>query len=161
MPEQHVARSPQDLVDIKTLTAMSGLEFITGMLNGELPGPPIAGVMNFHFYDVALGRVTFHGTPEFQHLNPMGGVHGGWYGAILDSAMGCAVHTTVAAGSLYTTLEYKVNIIRALKPGVLVACTGQVQHSGRSTAIADATLRGVEDGRLYATGTTTCIILQP
>lgn len=161
MPVQRIAQSPADLPDATTLLSMSGLQFITAIRDGTLPGAPIAGIMNFHIHDVSPGKVTFRGAAEFQHCNPMGGVHGGWYGTILDSALGCAVATTLPAGRLYTTLEYKVNITRALKPGILVDCTATAQHTGRTTAVAEATIRGVEDGKLYATGSTTCLVMQP
>ncbi len=102
--------------------------------------------------------MTFTGTPQFDHLTPMGGVHGGWYGAILDSAMGCAAMSVVPKGHWYTTLEYKVNLARALPLGVEVLAEATVQHGGRSTVVAEARLTG-PDGRLYATGSTTCIVM--
>lgn len=159
MTEQFTARSPEDLPDQARILSMSGLEFIESIRDGKLGGAPIAGLMNFHIHDVSPGKVTFRGAASFHHFNPMGGVHGGWYGTILDSALGCAVATTLPRGTVYTTLEYKVNLTRALKPGVLVDCTATVQHAGRSTAVAEAELRGVEDGKLYATGSTTCIVM--
>jgi uncharacterized protein (TIGR00369 family) len=158
--EQHVARSPADLPDRATLAGMSGLEFIAAIKDGRMAGAPIAELMNFHIHDVKKGEVTFRGTPGFQHFNPMGGVHGGWYGTLLDSALGCVVATMLDKGHVYTTLEYKVNLTRALKPGTTVDCTARIQHAGRSTAVAEATITGVEDGKLYATGSTTCIIMR-
>jgi len=160
MPDQHVAQSPADLPDRQTLLSLSGLEMMQAIRDGQLPGAPIAGLMNFRMHSVEYGKVIFRGSPEFAHFNPMGGVHGGWYGTILDSALGCAVASTLPRGSLYTTLEYKVNLTRALTPGTLVDCTATIQHAGRSTAVAEATIKGVEDGKLYATGSTTCIIMQ-
>jgi uncharacterized protein (TIGR00369 family) len=115
--------------------------------------------MGFAVTDVAPGCVTFTGSPSACATNPMGGVHGGWYGAILDSALGCAVMTTLPAGHLYTTLEYKVNLTRAIPVGLPVAAVATVQHAGRTTATAAAELRGVADGKLYATGSTTCLIM--
>jgi len=160
MAEQHVARTPADLPDRETFASLSGLEFITAIKEGRMAGAPIAGVMGFALHVVEKGRVTFRGAPAFEHLNPMGGVHGGWYGTILDSALGCAVATVLDKGHVYTTLEYKVNLTRALRPGLLVDCTANVQHAGRSTAVAEAEIRGVDDGKLYATGSTTCIIMR-
>ncbi|MEZ5752996.1 MAG: PaaI family thioesterase [Paracoccaceae bacterium] len=160
MPEQYVAKSPADLPSRAQIAAMSGLEFIEAIRDGRLPGAPIAGLLNFHIHEVSEGVVTFRGTPKFEFFNPMGTVHGGWYGTILDSAMGCAVATTLPKGHAYTTLEYKVNLTRAVAPGTLVACRAEVQHAGRSTAVAQATIIGVEDGKLYATGSTTCIIFK-
>ncbi len=160
MPEQYVARTPADLPRREEIAAMTGLEYMTAILEGRVAGAPIAEGMNFRLHDVARGEVAFRGHAEFRHLNPTGGVHGGWYGTILDSALGCAVATTLERGTGYTTLEYKVNLTRALPPGLLVECRARVQHAGRSTAVAEGTITGVEDGKLYATGSTTCIILR-
>ena len=155
-----IAQSPADLLDQEALLSMSGLDFMSGMLNGTLPGPPIARTMGYTLHAVSDGHVTLRGAPEFNVTNPMGTVHGGWYGTLLDSAMACAVMTKVPRGSVYTTLEYKINITRAIPPGMLIECIGTVEHSGRSTGVANGTLRGVEDGKLYATGSTTCIIMK-
>ena len=143
----------------ETLLSMSGLAFMEGIRDGTLPRPPMAGLMGFGVTEVSDGKVTFEGAPPAEATNPMGGVHGGWYGAILDSAMGCAVMTKVPRGSIYTTLEYKINLTRAVPVGLKVRATADVQHAGRSTATAVAELRGVEDGKLYASGSTTCIIM--
>lgn len=153
------AATPAEIPSRDTLLSMSGLAFMEGMRDGALPLPPIGKTLNFHVKTVEPGRVTFIGTPLFGHANPIGALHGGWYGSILDSALGCAVMTIVPQGRWYTTLEYKVNITRALPLGIEAIATGTVDHAGRSTATARADLRGVADGKLYATGTTTCIIL--
>jgi len=155
-----IATSPSDLLSQDEVLSMSGLDFMTGILNGSLPGPPIASTMGYTLHEVADGRVIFRGSPEFNVTNPMGTVHGGWYGTLLDSAMACAVMTKVPAGSVYTTLEYKINITRAIPLGMEIDCIGTVDHSGRSTGVATGEIRGVEDGRLYATGSTTCIIMK-
>lgn len=157
MPVRH-ADSEADLPSREVLLSMSGLAFMQAMLDGQVVHPPVARLMNFHLISVEPGCVRFIGTPGFAQGNPMGALHGGWYGTILDSALGCAVMTTVPQGRWYTTLEYKVNITRALPLGKQAVATGTVDHAGRSTATARAELRA-EDGRLYATGTTTCIIL--
>jgi len=138
---------------------MTGLDVIQAVVDGKLPPPPIAVHMNIKLVQAEFGRAVFVGTPIPEAMNPLGSVHGGWYGTIMDSAMGCAVHTVVPSGSAYTTLEYKVNITRAAKVGVQLRAVGTVQHHGRSTAVAEGTLVGVEDGKVYATGSTTCIIL--
>ena len=129
------------------------------MVAGRLAGPPIAATLGFWPTLAEPGRVVFDGTPGFGATNPMRGVHGGWYGTLLDSCMACAVMTTVPKGSIYTTLEYKVNLVRALRPGMAAAAKAVVQHAGRSTGVAAAELRGIEDGRLYATGNTTCLMM--
>ncbi|QDI76208.1 MULTISPECIES: PaaI family thioesterase [Leisingera] len=154
------AKQPSDLLTIEQISRISGLDFMQGILEGRLPGPPIAETLGYHLHSVQEGRVEFRGTPEFHVTNPMGTVHGGWYGTLLDSAMACAVMTRVPQGSVYTTLEFKINILRPIPLGTLITCTGTVDHAGRSTGVAHGELRGVEDGRLYATGTTTCIVMK-
>lgn len=137
---------------------MSGLDILLAMLDGTVAAPPIRTPMNFWLAAAEAGSATFHGVPERRHCNPMGAVHGGWYGTLLDSAMGCAVMSRLPAKVGYTTLEYKVNITRAVPLGTEVRAVATCQHAGRRTAVANAELRGVEDGRLYATGSTTCIV---
>ncbi|MEY8827372.1 PaaI family thioesterase [Sedimentitalea sp. XS_ASV28] len=149
-----------DLPSMADVVSMSGLEFMQGMLAGTVTGPPIASTLGYVLHSVEPGRVIFRGTPEFNATNPMGTVHGGWYGTLLDSAMACAVMTTVPKGSVYTTLEYKINITRAIPLGMAIECTGEIDHAGRSTGVAHGEIRGVDDGKLYATGSTTCIIMK-
>ncbi len=155
---------PDQLLDQEGLLSMSGLEFMQGILDGTLPAPPpISRVLNYHLHSVDEGRVVFRGTPpQFDHTNPMGTVHGGWYGTLVDSCMACAVMTLVPkGGSVYTTLEFKTNIIRPIKLGTEIEAVGTSQHTGRSTGVAVAELRGgVADGKLYATGSTTCIVMK-
>ncbi|MEP1328971.1 PaaI family thioesterase [Pseudophaeobacter sp.] len=154
-----IAKSPADLLPMEKITQLSGLEFMQGILEGRLPGPPIGAQLGYRLHEVREGHVVFRGTPEFVVTNPMGTVHGGWYGTLLDSAMACAVMTAVPKGSAYTTLEYKINILRSIPLGITVDCTGDIDHVGRSTGIAHGQIRGVEDGKLYATGSTTCIVM--
>ncbi len=155
----YAAQSPDQLTPRDKILSMSGMEFMQRLLKGEIAGAPIAGTLNLNLLEVDDGRVVFSGTPEFGALNPSGAVHGGWYGTLLDSALGCAVMTKVPKGSIYTTLEYKVNITRAIPPGMLAHCTAWTDHAGRSTAVAHGEIRGADDGKLYATGSTTCIIM--
>lgn len=155
----YAAQSPDQLTPRDKILSMSGMEFMQRLLKGEIAGAPIAGTLNLNLLEVDDGRVVFSGTPEFGALNPSGAVHGGWYGTLLDSALGCAVMTKVPKGSVYTTLEYKVNITRAIPPGMLAHCTAWTDHAGRSTAVAHGEIRGADDGKLYATGSTTCIIM--
>ncbi|WP_407492754.1 PaaI family thioesterase [Pseudooceanicola sp. MF1-13] len=138
----------------------NGLAALQGMLTGDTSGPPIAEVMNYTIATVEDGMVEFTGTPKPEFCNPMGAVHGGWYGVLLDSCMACAVATRVPEGSTYTTLEYKVNIIRPIPVGMEIVARGVAQHVGRSTGIANGEIRGVEDGKLYASGSTTCIVMK-
>ncbi len=148
-----------DLATLADLKSRSGLDFMRDILNGTLASPPIARTLGFHLTEVEDGRVIFEGAPGFGALNPMRGVHGGWYGTVLDSAMACAVMTKVPRGSIYTTLEYKVNITRAIPLGTRVRAIGSVDHAGRTTCVATGDIRGTEDDRLYATGSTTCLIM--
>jgi len=160
MNTRFIATRPEELASAEEMLSRSGLEFMQDMLAGKLAGPPIGSTLNYRPESVAEGEVVFVGTPLFAHTNPMGTVHGGWYGTVLDSCMACAVMTRVPKGSVYTTLEYKISILRSIPIGMLVRATGRVQHAGRSTGVAEGEIRGVEDGKLYATGTTTCIIMK-
>jgi uncharacterized protein (TIGR00369 family) len=153
------AKRPEDLVPRDVLLSMSGLDYMRAVLEGRFPQPAMAGTLGLRLCSVGPGRVAFRAAPEFQHTNPMGAVHGGWYGTLLDSALGCAVMTEMPQGRWYTTLEYKVNLTRAIPLGMEIEAEARVSHAGRSTAVAEATIRGVDDGRLYATGSTTCLIL--
>ena len=120
------------------------------MINGELAGPPIWQTLGFKPIVADEGTVTFEGAPEFSTMNPIGTVHGGWYGTILDSCMACAVQTMLKPGQIHTTLEYKINILRPIPVGMTVHAVGTVQHVGRSTGLSVGEVRGVEDGKLYA-----------
>ena len=155
-----VATSPQDLLPQAEALKLSGLEFMQKILDGTNPGPPIGQTMGYKLYEVSDGRAVFRGAPEFNVTNPLGTVHGGWYGTLLDSAMACAVQTKVPRGSIYTTLEYKINILRSIPLGMEIECIGTTNHVGRSTGVANGEIRGIKDGKLYATGSTTCIIMQ-
>jgi uncharacterized protein (TIGR00369 family) len=141
--------------------APSGLDLLRAMLAGKAPPAPMAVALGFRLHAADPGTASFRGTPTPAFANPAGGVHGGWYGAILDSALGCAALTTLPGGQTYTTLEYKVNPTRAIPFGTEVEARATVDHAGRRTIVASATLTGVADGRLYATGSTTCLVLAP
>lgn len=138
----------------------SGLELMQAMLRGELPYPPMARTLDFMLMSVEEGRAIFQGRPGPAHLNPMGGVHGGWFATLLDSALGCAVQTSLPPGRGYTTAELSVNLVKGLTPSVpRVRAEGRVLHCGRQLATADARLVGA-DGTLYAHATTTCLVFE-
>jgi uncharacterized protein (TIGR00369 family) len=138
----------------------SGLELLQAILQGELPAAPIARTLDFLLMEVEDGRAVFQGAPGPAHFNPMGGVHGGWYATLLDSALGCAVHTKMPPGRGYTTAELGVNLVRAIGPKVQrVRAEGKVLHCGRQLATAEARLYG-PDGTLYAHATTTCLVFE-
>ena len=155
-----LATRPEELLSQADALKLSGLEFMQAILNGSNPGPPIGGTMGYTLHAIEEGKAVFRGAPEFNVTNPMGTVHGGWYGTLLDSAMACAVMTKVPRGSVYTTLEYKVNILRAIPLGMQIDSIGVIDHVGRSTGVAHGEIRGVKDGKLYATGSTTCIVMK-
>jgi uncharacterized protein (TIGR00369 family) len=155
----NIARRPEDLLDRRLMVEMSGLDYLQGLMAGRFAHPPIAALMNYRLVRAEDGLVAFRATPAFDHCNPMGTVHGGWYGTVMDSALGCAVMTRVPQGQWYTTLEYRINLVRAVPIGAEVEAVARVRHAGRSTAVAEAEMLGVADGRLYATGSTTCLIL--
>lgn len=146
---------------IDVMLSMSGLEYVQKIVAGKLPGPPLADTLNFRITDAREGETTFHGSPQAAHCNVMGGVHGGWYGAVLDSCMGLCVMTKTPKGFLHTTLEYKINLTRSIPLGTEIVAKGWLNHSGRTTGVACGEIRGVEDGKLYASGSTTCLIYQP
>jgi uncharacterized protein (TIGR00369 family) len=139
---------------------MTGLEVLRAMAAGELPGAPIAELMGFEPIEADEGRVLFAAQPGPHHYNPLGTVHGGLAATLLDSAMGCAVHSTLDAGEGYTTLELKVNFTRPItKDTGRILCEGTIVHRGGRVATADGRVYAEEGGKLLAHGTTTCLVL--
>ena len=149
---------PQALA--KAAEGLSGLEFLQKIVAGELPPPPIGVLMNFRIAELSEGHAVFVVDPAEYHYNPIGVVHGGLAATLLDSAMGCAVHSTLPQGAGYTTLEIKVNYIRPMTAETgRVRCEAKVIHVGGRTAIAEGRIID-ESGKLYAHGTTTCIVFR-
>jgi len=141
------------------IARMTGLEVMQGVASGELPAPGIAVLLGMSVVDVGDGFASFELSPDERMLNPIGSVHGGIAATLLDSCMGCAVHTTLPAGVGYTTAQLNVHYLRSMQPGMgVVRATGTVLHRGRKQATAEAKLVDSE-GRLLAHGTTTCLIL--
>ena len=123
-----------------------------------IPYAAIAKTLDFTIVSVAPGLAVFQGTPLPQHLNPLGTIHGGWVATLLDSALGCSVHTMMPPGRAYTTAELSVNYVKGVTPKVpRVRAEGKVIHCGRQLATAEARLVG-PDGTLYAHATTTCLV---
>jgi uncharacterized protein (TIGR00369 family) len=142
------------------IAGMTGLEVMQAMLRGDIPYAAIAKTLDFTIVEVDAGRAVFQGTPGPAHLNPMGGIHGGWYATLLDSALGCAIHTLMPPGRGYTTAELGVNLVKAIGPKApRVRAEGKVVHCGRQLATAEARLFG-PDGTLYAHATTTCLVFE-
>jgi len=138
-----------------------GLESMLAMVRGEIPPPPIALLLGFRLVDVTNGSATFEGTPAEYHYNPIGVVHGGFALTLLDSALGCAVFSTLPAGVGYTTTDVQARLIRAItKDTGLVRCTARTVHVGRSTGIAQGELTDAA-GKLLAIGSTACAIFRP
>src|SRR5262245_45243143 len=138
---------------------LGGREYLEKIARGELPAAPIALVLGFGLAEVGDGRAVFTIEPGEHQYNPIGMVHGGVLATVLDSAMGCAVHSTLPAGVGYTTLELKVNYVRAVtRRTPRLFAEGRIVHAGRRIATAEG--RVVDDaGKLYAHGTTTCLVL--
>jgi uncharacterized protein (TIGR00369 family) len=140
------------------LRTLPGLEGLQRVIAGELPPPPMARLMDIRLVEVAPGRAVFASTPAEFHYNPLGVAHGGYAMTLLDSAMGCAVHSTLEAGDIYTTIELKINFLRSVQVGMgEVRGIGSVLNSGRTTALAEGRLEGA-DGKLYGFATSTCLI---
>ncbi len=139
--------------------ALPGLEFLGRIRDGTLPQAPIQELLGMKLVEVEAGRAVWEAVPGEQHYHPAGAVHAGLAATLLDSAMACAVHSTLPAGKGYTTLEFKVNLVRFVTADTgLLRATGRVVHAGKSTATAEARLEDAA-GKLYAHASTTCIIL--
>jgi uncharacterized protein (TIGR00369 family) len=140
---------------------MSGIEYLRAIRDGRIPPPPIALTLEMRLVEVEEGRALFECEPAEFHYNPIGVVHGGLAMTLLDSAMGCAVQSLLPAGVGYTTLEIKVNLVRALTMETgTVRAEGRIVNLGRRTAVAEGRIVDVAE-KLYAHATTTCLILRP
>lgn len=161
MERSRVVEWEDPMVGAMAARRMSGMEYMERMMSGEFAPPPVAQTLDFRPSHLEVGRVIFTFTPAEFHYNPIGTVHGGVIATICDSAMGCAVQTTLPAGVGYTTLELKTNFIKAvtIKSGQLF-CEGTVIHGGGRVAIAECRLTD-EAGTLYAHATTTCLVIKP
>ena len=142
------------------VTALDGLSALRAMMAGELPPPPFAVLLGFEPVEVEEGRVVFVADPSSRHYNPIGTVHGGLAAALIDSATGCAVHTTLPAGTGYTTTDLQVRYLRPISRDTgTIRCEGTVVHRGRTLATAEARVTAGE--RLLAHGTAGVLILPP
>ena len=157
---QRDAGAGAGIARLDQIAGKTGLEQMQAMLRGETPSPHISHTMDFCLVEVAVGHAVFQGTPQLKHYNPLGSVHGGWYATLLDSAVGCAVHTMMPVGRAYTTAQLSVNIVRAAsaKSGPLRAI-GTVVHCGRQLATAEGRIVDAE-GKLYAHASTTCLVFE-
>lgn len=147
------------VVPLETMRSMSGLAFLQAIADGRLPRPPINQTLGFALVAVDKGSATFEGLPGPEHYNPIGSVHGGFAATLLDSCMACAVQSVLEQGFGYTTLEFKISLTRGITSDTgTVRAEGRVLTSGRRVSTAEGRLVDAQ-GRLLATGTTTCLVL--
>ena len=146
------------VVTPEILKSHDGLGFLQAIIAGTLPQPPISELMGFHLVEAGNGRAVFEGVPEFHHYNPIGTVHAGFAATLLDSALGCAIFSTLTKGEAWTTLELKLNLVRPMtKDTGPVRAEGRIIHRGRTVATSEGDLKD-RAGKLYAHATTTCMI---
>jgi len=140
---------------------MTGMEYMEALVAGELPPPPIAVTLRMGPIELGEGRAVFAGEPGEEHYNPIGVVHGGYAATLLDSALGCAVHTTLPAGVGYTSLGLEAKYVRPITRDTgRVLCEASVLYRGRRQATAEASLTAADSGKLLAHGVATCMILE-
>jgi uncharacterized protein (TIGR00369 family) len=150
--------APPGIAKPGDLGALSGLEVFDAIFAGRLPSVWIGHTLDFVPIEIVFGRAVFQGRPSLAHYNPLGSVHGGWIATLLDSCVGCAVHSTLAAGRAFTTAELKINYVRPVTTRVpLLRAEGRTIHVGARMATADGRLLG-PDGKLYAHASTTCFV---
>ena len=137
---------------------MTGIDFLRAMRDGALDQCSFQHTADYKLIEVEEGRVVFEGRPGEYLLNPLGAVHGGYFAGMLDSALGCAIHSRLPAGHSYTTLEFKLNMVRPLpSDGRVIRAIGEILHPGRKIATSEARLEDI-DQKLYAHGTCSCMI---
>jgi uncharacterized protein (TIGR00369 family) len=146
------------VLQLDKIAHLDGLSVLKGMLAGVYPGPPIAELLDFSMTEAEEGRVVFQGTPKAAHRNPLGSVHAGWSATVMDSALACAVYTSIKPGEAYTTVEFKINCVRPVLADMgIVTCEALLLHRGRTIATSECYLRDA-NGKLLAHGTETCAI---
>lgn len=152
-------QSPE--ADKGKLFEQTGIEALRALIAGTAPPPPISSHIGLEFVSVSDGDVVMTAQPDESHYNPIGSVHGGFFATVLDSACGCAVHSTLPAGVGYTSLEIKVSFLRPITAQTgAVTAHGWVTRRGRSASFAEADIRD-SAGRVLATASSTCLIIQP
>jgi uncharacterized protein (TIGR00369 family) len=156
MSDQRIGVVPRE-----QMLSYDGLSFLQALIAGELPAPPITQTLGFTLTEVEKGRAVFAGEPTFSLYNPINVVHAGWIATLLDSALGCAVHSALGKGEGYTTLELKLNVVRSVTVETgRVTADARLLHRGRTVGTAEGYLRDAA-GTLYAHATTTCMIFPP
>jgi len=146
------------VVTLDVLRSYDGLSFLKAMIDGTLPQPPMTATLGFRLIEAEHGRAVFAGEPRYEYYNPLGSVHAGFAATLLDSALGCAVHSTLSKGESYVTAEFKLNLVRPLTRDTgTVTAEARIVHRGRTLGTSEGYLRDAA-GKLYAHATTTCII---
>jgi len=169
--QAHARRSPETtrervvtwqdpLASASQAAGADGLTYMRRIAAGEVPPPPIAVLLRMQPVDLEFGRAAFEGEPGEEHYNPIGVVHGGYAATLLDSVMGCAVHTTLEAGEGYTTVGFEVKLVRPLAAGMVVRAEGEVVHRGRRQATTEARIVDQASEKLLAHATGTCLIVE-
>ncbi len=155
---QYLRPAPEQL----RAAALDGLELLQRVMDGQFPMPPMAATLGFTLVAVERGRAIFEGTAAEWQYNPLGSVHGGWIATILDSALGCAVHSSLSRAEGYTSTDLQVRFLRAVVTGSgVLRAEAHVVHTGKRIATAEARLFGRDDSKLYATATGACLVLAP
>jgi uncharacterized protein (TIGR00369 family) len=135
-----------------------GLEFLQSLVDGEVPGPPIASLLGMSLVSVSSGSAVFTLTPDESIFNPIGAVHGGIVCTLLDSALGCALHTTLPAGKGYTSVEIKVSYLKPVRPSSgLLTATGRVVRAGSRVGFTEGEVVDAS-GAVVATATSTLLV---
>jgi len=148
------------VVPAATAMQMDGLSFLQNMISKQFPAPPFADTSDIWLIKAEHGRVVFEGNPSQKFLNPLGTIHGGWISTLLDSAMGCAVHSTLKPGHGYTTVDMTVSFVKAVLPASgKLTCESKIIHSGGRIATAEGRIIDAA-GKLIAHGTETCLIMK-
>lgn len=144
--------------DFSKLAGKTGRETMQAIIDGEMPAPSMARTMNTWLHEVGVGYVEFRGEPGERHMNPLGTVHGGWAMSLLDSALGCAVHTTCAPGEGFVSMDTSVKFVRPIVPSIgQVRAIATVQTRGKRIANVEGRVES-RDGKIVALGTSTCFI---
>ena len=160
MPDTPAAKPEYGVTPTHIMASMPGIDFVRAIFAGKLPTPPILQTIEPFDYAAEPGIITFQSVPGFRHYNPIGSVHGSYAAALLDSAMGMAVHSMLPAGSGYTTLEFKISFIRGMtKDTGPVRSEGRTLNVGRRAATAEGRIADSK-GRLLAHATTTCLVFE-
>jgi uncharacterized protein (TIGR00369 family) len=160
MDEQTAPKIEYGVTPPQIVAAMAGVDFVRAIFDGKLPAPPIMQTIEPFDCSAEPGVVVMHSVPGFRHYNPIGSVHGGYAATLLDSAMGLAVHSSLPAGSGYTTLEFKISFIKGMTTDTgTVRSEGRTLNVGRRAATAEARITDSK-GRLLAHATTTCLVFE-